>query len=118
MAAMDQFEGRCWLDWQANSSLIISGFEASVVITPTESGWDAHGQLLASYVEGEGEVELFTFLRDIDPVFRLRFEDGSTFQVTLTETGDRRFTLTETFPTGLGLVELQDVDGLGEFPGA
>lgn len=88
---MDRFEGRCWLDWQANSSTVIGGFEASVVITPTESGWDAHGHLLA----GDDEHVFFTFLRDMDPVFTLRFEDGSTFQVTLTETGDRQFTLTE-----------------------
>jgi hypothetical protein len=47
MMAMDRFEGRCWLDWQANSSTIIGGFEVSVVITPAGSGWDARGELLA-----------------------------------------------------------------------
>jgi hypothetical protein len=66
---------------------VFGGFEASVVITATESGWDAHGQLLAS----DDERESFTFLRDMDPVFTLRFEDGSTVQVTLTKTGDRQF---------------------------
>ena len=91
MMAMDRFEGRCWLDWQANSSIIIGDFEISVVITATESGWDARGELLAS----DDECELFTFLGDIDPVFTLRFQDGSTVQVTLTPAGDRRFTLTE-----------------------
>jgi hypothetical protein len=25
MMAMDQFEGRCWLDWQANFATIIGG---------------------------------------------------------------------------------------------
>lgn len=89
--AMDRFEGRCWLDWQANSSTIISGFEIAVVITPTRSGWDARGELLAS----DDERVLFTFLGDMDPVFTLRFQDSSTMEVTLTPTGDRRFTLTE-----------------------
>jgi hypothetical protein len=89
--AMDRFEGRCWLEWQANSSTIIGDFEISVVITPTGSGWDARGELLAS----DDERELFTFLGHMDPVFTLRFQDSSTVQVTLTPTGDRRFTLTE-----------------------
>jgi hypothetical protein len=31
----------------------------------------------------------------MDPVFTLRFQNGSTVQVTLTPTGDQRFTLTE-----------------------
>jgi hypothetical protein len=91
MMAMDRFEGRCWLDWRANSSTTFGGFEISVVITPTGSGWDARGELLAS----DDERELFTFLCDMDPVFTLRFHDSSTVQVTLTPTGDRRCTLSE-----------------------
>jgi hypothetical protein len=91
MMAMDRFEGRCWLDWQANSSTIFGGFEVSVVITTAESGWNARGQLLAS----DDERKVFTFLRDMDPVFTLRFQDGSTIQVTLTPAGDRQFTLAE-----------------------
>jgi hypothetical protein len=90
MVAMDRFEGRCWLDWQANSSTIFGGFEVSVVITPAGPGWDAHGQLVS-----DDEREVFAFLCDMDPVFTLRFQDGGTVQVTLTPTGDRRFTLTE-----------------------
>lgn len=87
---MDQFEGRCWLDWWANRSTNFGGIEVLVAITPIETGWDAHGQLI-----NNDEREAFAFLCDMDPVFTLRFEDGSTSQVTLTPTDDRHFTLTE-----------------------
>jgi hypothetical protein len=46
--AMDRFEGRCWLGWRANPSADFGGIEVSVVITPTEAGWDAHGQPLVA----------------------------------------------------------------------
>jgi hypothetical protein len=39
-------------------------------------------------------VEVFAFLHDMDPVFTLRFQDGSAVQVTLTPADDRRFALT------------------------
>jgi len=98
MAAMDRFEGRCWLDWWANSSLNLGDIEASVAITPTDTGWDAHGQLNNS--TGDEERAAFAFLCDMDPVFTLRFQDGSTIDVTVTRTDDHRFTLTEyTGPT-------------------
>jgi len=90
MVAMDRFEGRCWLDWWANSSTNFGGIEVSVVIMPNETGWDAHGQLIH-----DGEREPLAFLCDMDPVFTLRFQDGSTFQVTLTLIDGHRFTLTE-----------------------
>jgi hypothetical protein len=90
MVDMDRFEGRCWLDWWANTSTNFGGIEVSVVITPTKTGWDAHGQLIS-----DDERETLAFLGDVDPVFTLRFQDGSTTQVILTPTDDRRFTLAE-----------------------
>ena len=90
MVTMDRFEGRCWLDWQANLSTSLGGIEASVVITPAEAGWDEHGQLIH-----DDEREALAFLCDMDPVFTLRFQDGGTVQVTFTLIDDRRFTLTE-----------------------
>lgn len=99
MARMDRFEGRCWLDWWANSTLNLGGSEVQVVITPTGTGWDAHGQLIH---DEDDEREGFAFLCDLDPVFTLRFHDDSTVPVTVTPTDDhRRFTLTEyTGPAG------------------
>ncbi|PYC75296.1 hypothetical protein C7C45_03300 [Micromonospora arborensis] len=90
---MERFEGRCWLDWWANSSINFGGIKISVVITPTETGWDAHGQLISDLSDDDREG--FIFLCDMSPVFTLRFQDGSTVEVTVTPTDDDRFTLTE-----------------------
>jgi hypothetical protein len=50
---LDRFEGRCWLHWQANSPTVFGGVEVSAVITPVESGWDAHGHLVNDSDERE-----------------------------------------------------------------
>ncbi|MCU7727060.1 hypothetical protein ODJ79_25310 [Actinoplanes sp. KI2] len=90
---MDRFEGPCRLDWWANSSTNLGGCEIAVVITPTETGWDAHGHLIS---DDEDERDEFAFLCDLDPVFTLRFADESTVAVTVHPADDpRRFTLTE-----------------------
>jgi hypothetical protein len=95
MVAMDRFEGRCWLDWWVNRSTNFGDIEVSVVITASQAGWDAHGQLTRN-----DECEGFAFLCALDPVFTLRFQDDSTVQVAVTPIDDRRFTLTEdTGPT-------------------
>jgi hypothetical protein len=91
---MDRFEGRCWLDWWANSLTNLGGYEASTIITPTDAGWDAHGQLINDELTDD-QLEWFAFLCDMDPVFTLRFQDGSTIEVILTRTDDHSFTLTE-----------------------
>ncbi|WP_327041919.1 hypothetical protein OG400_02210 [Micromonospora ureilytica] len=90
---MDRFEGRCWLDWWANSSTLFGSAEVTAVITASDAGWEAHGRLVGEIDE---ERDGFAFLCDLDPVFTLRFEDGSTFDVTVHAADDqRRFTLTE-----------------------
>ena len=90
MADMDLFEGRCRLDWWANRSTNLGGIEASVVITPAGTGWAAHGRLIS-----DDDREALASLCAMDPVFTLRFHDGSNVQVVLAQTSDRRFTLTE-----------------------
>lgn len=91
MTFMDRFEGRCWLDWWANSSTNLGGMEVSAEgIAPTEAGWMAHVEL----VNGNDQ-EAFMFLCDLDPVFTLRFRDGSTVDVAATPTNDRQATLVE-----------------------
>jgi hypothetical protein len=67
MVDMDRFEGRCWLDWWANSSTNFGDIEVSVVITPIETGWDAHGQLI-----NDDQREALAFLCDMDPACPLR----------------------------------------------
>ncbi|MEV6299082.1 hypothetical protein AB0M02_06725 [Actinoplanes sp. NPDC051861] len=77
---MDRFEGRCWLDWWANSSTNLAGDEVTVVITTTDTGWDAHGRLVSA---SEQAHEGMTILCEIDPVFTLRFDDRTSMPVTV-----------------------------------
>ena len=95
---MDRFEGRCWLDWWANSSTLLGSVEIAVVIAATGGGWDAHGHLLS---DNDEEREGFAFLCGLDPVFMLRFEAESRIPVTVhTLEEDGLFVLTEyTGPT-------------------
>ena len=95
---MDRFEGRCWLDWWANSSTLLGSVEVAVVITTNGASWDAHGRLISDKDE---DREGFAFLCDSDPVCTLRFEDESSVAVTVHPTDKHcRFALTEyTGPT-------------------
>ncbi|MET7808322.1 hypothetical protein [Micromonospora chersina] len=87
---MDRFEGRCWLDWWANPSTLLGSIEVTVDIAATDAGWRARGRLVS-----DEDQEAFGFLSDLDPVFLLRFEDGSTVAVTVHPKGLRDFSLTE-----------------------
>jgi hypothetical protein len=93
MTTMDQFEGRCWLNWWANSATLMEAFEVAVVITASCTGWEAHGHLIS---HDDAVREGFAFLCDLDPVFELRFEDGTTVGVNVQPADERgRFALTE-----------------------
>ncbi len=93
MVCMDRFEGRCWLDWWANSSTLLGSADIAVVIAATPAGWDARGHLVSN---DDDEREGFAFLCDLDPVFMLRFEDGSTVPATVHSLDEEgRFVLTE-----------------------
>lgn len=89
MSSMDRFLGQCWLDWWANASTNLGGIAVSAVIASTSDGWDAH-----AYLVNPDNRKTFGFLHGLDPLFTLRFQDGSTIPVTVTLTGDR-LTLTE-----------------------
>ncbi|RKN35730.1 hypothetical protein [Micromonospora musae] len=100
---MDRFEGRCWLDWWANSSTLLGSIEVSVVIATAGAGWDARGRLVS---KDDEDRDGFAFLCDLDPVFMLRSEDGSTVDVTVHPTDEyRRFALTEYSGSVARLVE-------------
>ncbi|GGM27063.1 hypothetical protein GCM10007977_030340 [Dactylosporangium sucinum] len=82
---MESFEGRCWLDWWANSSTLLGSVEVAVVIAVVDGGWRARGRILS---DGPEEREAFDFLRALDPVFTLRFEDESTIPVAVHASAD------------------------------
>ncbi|MEU9740788.1 hypothetical protein AB0E12_16575 [Micromonospora chersina] len=62
----------------------------AVDIAATDAGWRARGRLVS-----DEDHEAFGFLSDLDPVFLLRFEDGSSVAVTVCPDGHRDFVLTE-----------------------
>jgi hypothetical protein len=91
---MDRFEGRCWLDWWANSSTLLGSVEIAVVVTASGSGWAGQGKLVS---EDDDDREGFVFLCELDPVFTMRFDGEGTVPVAvhdLREDG-RRFSLAE-----------------------
>jgi hypothetical protein len=79
---VDQFEGRAWLEWWADASACLGSVEVIVVIRTIGRRWDAGG-----CVVNEADVEAFEFLCDLNPVFQLRFEDGSTATVSVRADG-------------------------------
>ncbi|GIE78695.1 hypothetical protein Aph02nite_46450 [Actinoplanes philippinensis] len=89
---MNRFETCCHLDWWANPVTCLASVAVSLVVTTTESGWAAEGRLLAA---GDEQREGFALLCDLDPVFTLRFGDGSEFAVTVLRGLGDDFTLTE-----------------------
>ena len=86
---MDRYEGDWWLDWWANSATNLGGIAVSAEIRSNQAGWDAHGHLI-----NPGDREALVLLHDLDPVFTLRFPDGSTIPVAVSLT-DGRIILTE-----------------------
>jgi hypothetical protein len=90
---MDRVESRCHLDWRVNSVTVLASVEIAVVIAAADSGWTAEGRLIS---EDEEERDGFAFLRDMDPVFILRFDDESMIAVTVHPPDDSGwFALTE-----------------------
>ncbi|SNY58128.1 hypothetical protein [Paractinoplanes atraurantiacus] len=62
-----------------------------MTISAAGAGWHAHGRLA-----DEADQEGFAFLCALDPIFTLRFEEGSGIAVTVRPTDDhRQFTLHE-----------------------
>jgi hypothetical protein len=91
LCGVDGYQERAWLDWWANPSMCLGSIEVAVVISAAEAGWDAVGHLV-----NDDDLDGFEFLRDLGPVFSLRFSDESTISVTVNPADDRtRFTLTE-----------------------
>jgi len=89
---MEHFQGRCYLDWWANSTTCLASIEVSLVARSMDSDRIAEGHLVSDDSE---EREGFILLCDLDPVFVLRFDDESSAAVTVHPTReDGRFTLT------------------------
>ena len=87
---MERFEGRCRLDWWANSVTLLASVEIELTVAVTTAGWAADGHLIDS-----GDDDGFISLCEMDPVFLLWIDDESTIAVTVHPAEDgRRFSLT------------------------
>ncbi|WAU83179.1 hypothetical protein O1Q96_27925 [Streptomyces sp. Qhu-G9] len=76
---MDSCEGAATLEWWANRSTSLGSFGVRVTVRVAGSDW-ACDAILDHPPTGE-DREGFDFLRENDPLFRLRFDEGSTVLV-------------------------------------
>lgn len=90
MERVDFFEGHAWLDWWANVSTCLGSVEVMITARVDDHEWDVRGRLAR-----HDDVDAFTFLCSLDPVFRLRLYGDDTLTVTThREQQPDRFTLT------------------------
>ncbi|MBB4736630.1 hypothetical protein BJY16_000089 [Actinoplanes octamycinicus] len=75
---MDRYAGRARLIWQANSVTFLCDEEIDVTIAAEADGWSAGGRFVQF---SEEEWAGFAMLCELDPVFELAFDDGSSFWV-------------------------------------
>ena len=78
---------RAWLDWWANASTRLGSIEVKLDLGSTDDGGDARAWLVP---DGNGVIEEFEFLCSLDPMFSLRFDDGSMVAVRVASTANRR----------------------------
>jgi hypothetical protein len=78
---------RAWLDWWANSSTRLGSAEVRLDVGSMDAGGGARARLTD---ESIAAVEEFEFLCALDPIFSLRFDDGTLVAVRVDATDDRR----------------------------
>ncbi|MFF2846606.1 hypothetical protein ACFVT5_09760 [Streptomyces sp. NPDC058001] len=76
---MDSYEGTATLEWWANRSTCLGRLGVRVAVRVTGDDWTCDANL-APALSAE-DRERFDFLMRLDPVFTLRFDDGSTLLV-------------------------------------
>jgi hypothetical protein len=85
---MDGYEGPAMLEWWANRSTCLGALGVRVTVRVTGNDWtcDAVFDPPLSAEDREG----FDFLMELDPLFTLRFDEGSTLLVDVVAAGDER----------------------------
>ncbi|HCT76210.1 MAG TPA: hypothetical protein DGG94_04095 [Micromonosporaceae bacterium] len=73
---LDQIESPARLEWWANSVTCLADVEVDVTISVAETGWHARAAL-----RPDVDDEALDFLLELDPLFTLRFPDGSHIDV-------------------------------------
>ncbi|MFJ8233117.1 hypothetical protein ACIQ9E_24715 [Streptomyces sp. NPDC094448] len=84
---MDSYQATAALEWWANTSLCLGGYEVLVTVRVTGDDWACEAVFGPEPLSDE-DREGFDFLMDLDPVFTLRFHEGSEILVDVRRTGD------------------------------
>ncbi|WP_370093309.1 hypothetical protein [Streptacidiphilus sp. MAP12-20] len=89
---MDSWAGIATLEWWANRSTCLGTFGARATIRVTAADWMSAAVLDPPLSDDDREV--FGLLMDLDPVFTLRFEEGSTLLVNVVDGHEEGLALT------------------------
>ncbi|WP_431679505.1 hypothetical protein [Kitasatospora sp. KL5] len=73
---MDSYQGLATLEWWANGSTCLGKFDVQVSIRVADGNW-ACDAVLGPERLSDDHREVFDLLMDLDPVFTLRFHEGS-----------------------------------------
>ncbi|GLW59554.1 hypothetical protein [Kitasatospora phosalacinea] len=84
---MDSYEGPARLEWWANGSTCLGEFDVQVSIRPADDNWVCDA-LLGPELLSDDRREVFDRLMDLDPVFTLRFHEGSEILVNVVKARD------------------------------
>jgi hypothetical protein len=96
---MDSYQGAATLEWWANGSTCLGEFDVQVHVCVTDGNWACDAELDPERLSDD-HCEVLDLLMGLDPVFTLRFDEGSEILVNVLRAGDsRRLTLTAYEPT-------------------
>jgi hypothetical protein len=83
---MDSCEGTAMLEWRANRSTCLGRLGVQVTVRVTGNDWTCYA-ILDPPLSTEDQ-EGFDFLMEVDPLFTLRFDEGTTIQTRVVAAGD------------------------------
>ncbi|MFJ8444373.1 hypothetical protein [Kitasatospora griseola] len=95
---MESYDGIATLEWWANPSTCLGSFRVALSVSAVGDGWKSVAMLdgRLSEVDRGG----FDFLLQLDPVFTLRFTDGSTVWVNVLTEGANECLMLTPFEPG------------------
>ncbi|MEU2788952.1 hypothetical protein [Streptomyces sp. NPDC007100] len=83
---MDTYEGIATLEWWANRSTSLGGFDVRVTISATNDNWTCDATHVTPLTNDDQDV--FDTLMQLDPVFTLHFDETNQILVNVAPTKD------------------------------
>ncbi|SEK55920.1 hypothetical protein [Streptacidiphilus jiangxiensis] len=84
---MGSYQGGATLEWWANRSTCLGEFDVLVSVRVADGNWACDAELGPGCLPDEHR-EVFDLLMDLDPIFTLRFDEGSEILVNVLRAGD------------------------------